>query len=94
MLHCIPQVRGDLEQDPQVFESLYTLNSVIFKHKLLVLVSKTEKRFDFGNPNRNQNLMVIFLERPDLELGSWLCLGVGPEPKLRFFNFFWGGEIK
>jgi hypothetical protein len=37
--------------------------------------------------------MVIFLARPDLELGSWFCLGVELEPKLRFFIVF-GGEIK
>jgi hypothetical protein len=37
--------------------------------------------------------MVIFLEQPDLELGSWFCLGVEPEPKLRFLIFFLG-EIK
>jgi hypothetical protein len=39
MFHYIVQVWSRLEQDPQVFESLHTLNSVTFKWKLLARVS-------------------------------------------------------
>jgi hypothetical protein len=35
MFHYTIQVRSGLEQDPQVFENLQTLNNVTFKHKLL-----------------------------------------------------------
>ncbi len=42
MFHCIIQVRGGLEQVPQVFESLHTLNSVTFKQKLLAWVNRVE----------------------------------------------------
>jgi len=42
MFHCIVQVQGGLEQDPQVFENLYMLNIVTFKHKLLAWVSRIE----------------------------------------------------
>jgi len=42
MFHCTIQVRGGLEQDPQVFEGLHTLNNVTFKHKLLAWVNRIE----------------------------------------------------
>jgi hypothetical protein len=42
MLHYTVKVRGDLEQDPQVFEGLHMLNRITFKHKLLAWVSKIE----------------------------------------------------
>jgi len=42
MFHYTIQVQGGFEQDPQVFESLHTLNSVIFKHKLLAWINKVE----------------------------------------------------
>jgi len=44
MFHYIVQVRGGLEQDPQIFEGLHTLNNITFKHKLLTWVSKIEHR--------------------------------------------------
>jgi hypothetical protein len=42
MFHCTVQVRGGLKQDPQIFESLHTLNNITFKHKLLVWVHRIE----------------------------------------------------
>ncbi len=42
MFHCTIQVQGGLEQDLQVVESLYKLNNVTFKHKLLAWVSRIE----------------------------------------------------
>jgi hypothetical protein len=42
MFHSIVQVRGGLEQDPQVFEGLHTLNNITFKHKPLAWVSRIE----------------------------------------------------
>jgi hypothetical protein len=42
MFHYTIQVRGGLEQDPQVFEGLHMLNKVTFKHKLLAWVSIIE----------------------------------------------------
>ncbi len=42
MFHYTIQVRGGLEQDPQVFEGLNTLNNITFKHKLLAWVSIIE----------------------------------------------------
>jgi hypothetical protein len=42
MFHNTVQVWGSLEQDPQVFEGLHTLNNVTFKQKLLAWVNKIE----------------------------------------------------
>jgi len=42
MFHYTMQVRGGLEQDPQVFEGFHTLNSITFKHKLLAWVDIIE----------------------------------------------------
>jgi hypothetical protein len=42
MFHCTVQVRGGLEQDPQVFEGLYMFNNVTFKHKFLAWVNIIE----------------------------------------------------
>jgi hypothetical protein len=42
MFHCTIQVWGGLEQNPQVFESLYTFNNITFKQKLLAWVNKVE----------------------------------------------------
>jgi hypothetical protein len=47
MFHYIVQVWGRFKQDPQVFESLHTVNNVTFKQKLLAWVSwHTPKFFD------------------------------------------------
>jgi len=45
MFHYIVQVWSGFEQDPRVFESLHTLNSVTFKQKLLAWVSWHAPKF-------------------------------------------------
>jgi hypothetical protein len=64
LFHYTVQVWGGLEQDPQVFEGLHTLNNITFKYKLLAWVNKVEHHdFYFFHIHNKPKFNTKLLER-------------------------------